>query len=430
MARPPIAGSGAVPGEAERCEVLIVGGGPAGATLAALLAERGRHIVLVEKERHPRFHIGESLLPLNLPLFERLGVARAVAGIGMVKRGVEFVSPRHRASTSFAFADALDKRHPHAYQVPRAQFDEILFRNAASKGAETVEGCRIGAIEFPAAGGVLAEGRAGGGERRRWHASFLVDASGRETLLARQLGWRERDRRHASAAVFGHFAGARRLPGPAEGHITIAWFDAGWFWFIPLADGTTSVGAVCRPDFIKAGAGDPDRLLMATIARCPEIAGRLAAARLLAPARATGNYSYGARHMGGERFLLIGDAFAFLDPVFSTGVFLAMRSAVLAAPAVEAALDGGRGASRARRRFEAEVRRGLAAFSWYIHRATSPALRDLFMAPRNDFRMAEAMLSLLAGDIAPRPGLALRLALFRAVWRLGSWRRPASAPLP
>jgi len=396
--------------------VLVVGGGPAGSTIAALLAARGRRVVLVEKDRHPRFHIGESLLPLNLPLFDRLGVKQEIERIAMLKYGVEFVSPYHKRNVTYDFAHAWDKSFPYSYQVRRADFDHILLKNAAAKGAEVIEECRVGEVEFLREGGAVVTARDGDGGTRRWRADFLVDASGRDTLLAGRLGIKRRNRRHSSAAIFGHFAGAKRLPGKAEGNISIFWFDHGWFWFIPLADGTTSIGAVCPPAYLKSRKTDVADFFMSTIALCPEIADRLKDARLVAPVTATGNYSYSAERMTGRSFIMVGDAFAFIDPVFSTGVYLAMTSAFLGADAVEACLDAPRSAERVLKRYEVEARRGLAAFTWFIYRIPEPAFRNLFMSPRNYFRIEEAVLSLLAGDIFGRSPIGPRLACFKLLY--------------
>lgn len=373
-------------------------------------------MVLVEKDRQPRFHIGESLLPLNLPLFERLGIKDAVERVGMVKRGVEFVSAAHRRAVRYEFAHAWDKRFPYAYHVRRSEFDYILLRNAAAKGAEIVEECRVTAVDFPPEGGALVTARGADGGERRWRAAFLADASGRDTLLAGKLGLKRRNRKHASAAVYGHFTGAVRLPGKAEGDISIFWFEHGWFWFIPLVDGTTSVGAVCRPEFIKARRGDVTSFFMSTIASCPELSARLRQARLISSVAATGNYSYSATRMFGRSFILVGDAFAFIDPVFSTGVYIAMTMAFLGAEAIEACLCDPRKGERALRRFEAETLRGLKSLSWYIYRVNSPAIRDIFMSPRNFLRIEEALLSLLAGDVFRRSPIRTRLLVFKAIY--------------
>jgi flavin-dependent dehydrogenase len=400
-----------------RCDVLVVGGGPAGSTIAALLAERGERVTLVEKDRHPRFHIGESLLPLNVPLFEQLGIKEEIDRIGMLKLGVEFVSPYHDKTIAFDFASAWDKRFFYAYQVRRSDFDHILLKNAIAKGATVIEGCRVTDVEFPPEGGVTASGRDEHGKFHSWRTDFLVDASGRDTLLANRLALKQRNRRHNSAAVFGHFTGARRSEGAAEGNIIIYWFDHGWIWFIPLADGTTSIGAVCRPDFIKSRTTDVTSFFVSVLAMCPGVSERLKDAQLIGAATATGNYSYQATRMAGKNYIMLGDAFAFVDPVFSTGVYLAMTSAFLGADAVRTCLHEPRNAARALRRFDAEVRRGLKGFSWYIYRITTPALRDLLMSSgRNVARVEEALLSLLSGDTFRHSPIRSRLAIFKVFY--------------
>ncbi|HVA15619.1 MAG TPA: NAD(P)/FAD-dependent oxidoreductase [Stellaceae bacterium] len=406
------------------CDVLVIGGGPAGATVASLLAERGRDVVLVEKEHHPRFHIGESLLPMNLVLFEQMGLREEVERIGMIKFGAEFVSPHHDKSITFNFAKAFDKRYPYAYQVRRSQLDEILFKHAGAKGATTIEGCRVEAVDFQPGGGAVVRAQTEDGKTRQWRARFVVDATGRDTFLASRLDMKRRNRRHNSAAMFGHFTGARRLPGKAEGNISIFWFDKGWFWFIPLVDGSTSVGAVCRPEYIKSRKADFDSFFMDTIARCPAIADRLSDAQLAAPVMGTGNYSYRADRTAGESFILLGDAFAFIDPVFSAGVFLAMNSGFLGADAVEACLDRPLRARRALRRFDAQMRRGVDAFSWYIYRATRPAFRNMLMSPHDILGIEAALLSLLAGDVFRRSTVRARLVVFKTIYYISSALTP------
>jgi len=274
------------------CDVLVVGGGPAGSTIAALLAEQGRDVVVIEKARHPRFHIGESLLPANVALFDRLGLRDRVEAIGIQKYGVEFVSPDHEHRQFIEFVDAWDKSMPYAWQVRRSELDEILFRDAAAKGARTFEGERVREVAFDGDGATVHVELDDGG-RRSWRARFVVDASGRDTLLANQLRCKEKNKRHNSSALYGHFTGAERLPGKLEGNITIFWFAHGWFWFIPLADGTTSIGAVCWPYYLKSRSKPLPEFFRDTIALCPELEKRLAGAKLVDDrVYATGNYSY------------------------------------------------------------------------------------------------------------------------------------------
>ncbi len=415
------------------CDVLVVGGGPAGATAAALLAERGHRVILVEKDRHPRFHIGESLLPHNLPLLDKLGIRAAVEETSMPKYGIEFVSPFHGKKVTYNFARALDKSLPYSFQVRRSTFDHILLKNAGAKGAEIIEDCRVTKIDFPENGHPRIEGRDADGAARRWTAAFVVDASGRDTLLAAQFGFKERNPRNNSAAIFGHFTGARRLPGQAEGNISVVWFDNGWFWFIPLSDGTTSIGAVCPPAFFKNRGTDLAGFFMNVIASCPEIASRLKDAQLVGSVTATGNYSYDTKYASGGKFILVGDACSFIDPVFSTGVYLAMSAAFRGADAVEACLRYPARSQQILAGYDAATKRALGAFTWFIYRIREPAMRNLFMSPRNWFRMEEAVLSLLAGDLSGRWSVRARLYMFRGIFyitKLAHLRHRLRAPAP
>jgi len=379
--------------------------------------------VLFEKAHHPRFHIGESLLPMNMPLFDRLGVRTEVERIGIIKPGAEFVSPWHEHTSRFFFAEAMDKSFPYAVQVRRSEFDELLFRHAAKQGARTFEGQRVKHVDMDA--GKTGDGRsivkvAGeDGVETTWRPRFVVDASGRDTLLSNQFDAKQRNPRHASAALFGHFANARRTPGKWEGSITLYWFDHGWFWFIPLLDGTTSVGAVAHPGYFKEhrkGASLSD-FLMQTIALAPKLAERLKDATLLEPATSTGNYAYDSKFCRGDRFVMVGDAFAFVDPMFSSGVYLAMNSAFESATAVDHWLKGEfKVAEKQFRRFEKVMIRGPKMFSWFIYRITSPAIRKIFMQPRNVWRMQEALLSILAGDLFRNTPVGPRLLGFKFIY--------------
>ena len=421
----------------QECDVVVIGGGPAGSSAAILLAERGHRVALLEKDAHPRFHIGESLLPANLPLLERLGVAREVEAIGMYKPGATFVSPWHEHRAGFRFADALDKSMPHAWQVRRSEFDEILFRRAARAGADARERVRVRDVDLGGPGGrpvVRAEDAEG--RELEWRARFVVDATGRDTFLSNRLKLKRRNPDHASAAIFGHFRNARRDAGEIGGNIIITWFEHGWYWFIPLKDGTTSVGAVVWPYYMKARKVPVRQFLMDTLNLSPELADRLKDAELVEEPTATGNYSYESTACQGDNHIMIGDAFAFVDPMFSSGVMLATNSAFEGVEVVEARLAGDRARERrARARFDWVMRRGPREFSWFIYRVTNPNLRDLFMSPSERMGIKASVISVLAGDLFRGTPIRRGLWLFRAIYylvslgdirrSLAAWRRHA-----
>jgi flavin-dependent dehydrogenase len=404
------------------CDVLVIGGGPGGSTAAALLAEKGYRVVLLEKARHPRFHIGESLLPANLPIMERLGVAEQIRAIGMEKWGAEFISHWDGRQQEFKFAKGWDKSLPLAYQVRRSAFDEILIRRAAQLGAQVIEGCRVRDVDFVdrtvcgSAHCVRVNAEHDDGRGESWSAAFLVDASGRDTFLGNRLQAKRRNKKHNSAALYGHFSGARRECGKREGNVTIYWFDHGWFWFIPLADGATSIGAVVWPYYMKTRSTSVREFFMATIAQCPPLAERLSGATLVSEVEATGNYSYACDHSHGENYLMVGDAYSFIDPVFSSGVMLAMNTGVAAAEAIDTCLSRPAQSRAALKQFDSISRHGPKQFSWFIYRLSNPTMRGLFLDPRNVLRMEEALLSLLAGDIFGRTPIWGRLRLFKAMY--------------
>jgi flavin-dependent dehydrogenase len=415
------------PTTALQTDVLIIGGGPGGSTAAILLAGKGHRVTQVEKSRHPRFHIGESLLPASLPMFERLGVAEQVRAIGMLKWGAEFISPWHEGrGETFNFEEGWNKSLPLAYQVRRSEFDEILIRRSAEVGAQVFEGCRVRDVEF------LPEGHPEGmrakvvaqnddGTSITWLARYVVDASGRDTFLGNRLKTKQRNSRHNSAALYGHFKGAERHEDEKRaGNISIYWFEHGWFWFIPLADGATSIGAVVWPYYLKSRKVAVNEFFLKTIELCPPLAERLKNAELISPVEATGNYSYSCARSYGPGYLLVGDAFTFIDPMFSSGVLMAMANGAAAAKALDTCFAQPQQYAAAMKEFDRVLRHGPKEYSWFIYRITNPTMRDLFMAPRNVLRMKEAMLGLLAGDIYGDTPIWKSLRAFKAVYYIFS----------
>jgi len=408
----------------QNCDVLVIGGGPAGSTVSSFLRDKGWNVVVLEKERHPRFHIGESLLPMTLPILEKLGLKDEVEQIGITKYGAEFNFNDDEGSTqTFYFDFVMNKAHPpSAFEVRRAEFDEMLFRNATRKGVDTREGIKVTDVSF-SPGQVYVTGQTEAGETQHWQAKFLVDATGRDTFLSRRNKLKQKSTQHNSAAIFGHFENVTRRSGKDEGNISIYWFEHGWFWLIPLKDGMMSVGAVCYPEYLKTRTGPVKDFLWQTIRLSPGVSARMENASLVGEARATGNFSYRSSHMYGtqhENYLLIGDAYAFIDPVFSSGVHLAMTGAMKAADTIDACLRQPEQTPLLLRQHEQRILRALKTFSWLIHRFNSPAIYRLFKSPNNRWRIQEAIISLLSGDVFDNTPIQRPLFLFKMIYYLTS----------
>jgi flavin-dependent dehydrogenase len=412
------------------CDVLIIGGGPAGTTAAAILAERGRDVVLLEKDRHPRFHIGESLLPGNLPLFERLGIADEVRQIGVYKPGAEFVSDQFAKTNLLMFASARHLAATHSYQVRRAEFDKLLLDNCRRRGARVIENTRVTEVEFEKNGRATVRAVSPESGDTVWRPKFLIDASGRDTFIANRLRMKTADKRNNTAAVFGHFDGVPRRPGEAAGVITVHLVDNGWFWMIPLRDGLMSVGLVGSPALFKNRQESTEELFWTSVKASPSVAERMRGARATGPLVATGNYSYKAARISGNQFLLVGDAFTFLDPVFSSGVMIAMSSGLFGAEAVDAYLSDRRHGRRAFRALDRRVRRAVASLAWLICRINDPVLRHMLMHPKNAFRMRDGLIGLLGGNFFDTGVPRLPVMIFKLVYYLQTYvpgfRRPVA----
>jgi flavin-dependent dehydrogenase len=405
----------------ELCDVAVIGGGPAGSTAAALLAQRGYRVIALEKAHHPRFHIGESLLPMNLPVFERLGVLDKVRALGVLKPGADFESDNELGYNTFAFARAIGNSPPHAYQVWRQDFDKMLYEHARECGADAREGHEVVNVEQRGPRETRLDVRTDEGRNYRLQASYVVDASGRDALLSTKRKLRRKNSQHQSAAIFGHYRGAERRAGEDAGNISVYRFEHGWMWMIPLPDGVMSVGAVCRPEYLKRRKGRTVEFLRDTLMLSPALWRRLAKAELIGnEVRVTGNYSYDSTQMGGSGWVMIGDAFAFLDPVFSSGVYLAMSGAEQAVHVVDAALRRPAAEMALLRKLEKRQRAGMERFSFFIYRFNGPVLQQMFRHPRNSWQLEQGVISMLAGDLFDTPKVLWRLTLFKVVYAISA----------
>ncbi|HLI18997.1 MAG TPA: FAD-dependent monooxygenase [Rhodanobacteraceae bacterium] len=401
------------------CDVLVVGGGPGGSTIATLLARRGWRVTMAEKTSHPRFHIGESLLPANIPIFEELGALEKLRALGRLKLGADF--PRDDGSYyTFRFDRALGDTPPWSFQVLREAMDQMLFEHAREHGVDARERVEVQRVEFDFEG-VTAHLDAGG-VKSRLRARYLVDASGRDTFLGKQLKLVQRSDKHQSAAMFAHYRGVANNPDDPGGNIiSVNRFEHGWAWFIPLPGGITSVGCVCKPDYLKTrrGAGN-DEFMARTLAIVPGAEHRMTTAERISPVRFTGNYSYACTRMAGPRWILIGDAWAFLDPVFSSGVFLSMYAARQACDVVHGALREPAREARLQRSYAKHLRQGYARFAWFIYRFNSPVMKGLFADPVNVLQVEQGVISMLAGDVFDNKRVLSKLRVFKTIYALAS----------
>ena len=413
-------------------DVVVIGGGPAGTTTATLLADSGWSVCLLEKARHPRFHIGESLLPMNLPIFERLGILEQVRNIGIKKLAAEFNSTvTSLAQDTFYFSRAIDSNHPCAFQVRRSEFDELLFVNCESHGVTAIQDVEVIDIDLKSTDRRIIKALSKDKQQLEYSCKFVIDASGRETFLANKLKSKKKNSRHQMVAFFGHYRNVQRRNGEDEGNISIYWFGQGWIWMIPLRDDAMSIGAVCWPEFLKTRKTSREDFLSNTLNVLPEVAKRISEAELIGKVQATSNYSYASSTMIGNGYLLVGDAYAFVDPVFSSGVFLAMQSANDGADLVDKLLRNPANCKQLIRAYQRKVKRGIAAISWFIYRFNTPALQHLLMSSDDSkqnkwqMKMKSSVISILSGDVYGNPDVTLPLFMFKVLYYLVSFKKIA-----
>lgn len=388
----------------DRADAVVCGGGPAGSTFAALLSKKGHRVVLFERERFPRFHIGESLLPWNVPLLQRVGVLDRLRHCGMqVKLGARFYHQGTDRVRLVRFVDGMDAKHPSAFQVKRADFDKILLDNARAAGAEVFEDARVEEVIFGENGKRACGVRvrvAGESASREVTSKVVIDATGRDALLSKKVGGRDRDPLLDRCAAFAHFDTFHRAEGPAGGDIIVITTPDGWWWLIPFSDGSVSVGIVMPSHRFKKRSGSIEDLFHSAVAGTPEVRDQLAGSQRVTEVRAIADYSYKTSSFSGDGFCLIGDAACFLDPVFSTGVLMAMTSAELAAETVDHSLRSKKRVdARDFRRFERIYRRGIARFARFVHGFYEPAMLETFYTKAPIAWIERAVTTVLGGGV-------------------------------
>ncbi|MEO5767854.1 MAG: NAD(P)/FAD-dependent oxidoreductase [Polyangia bacterium] len=405
-------------------DVIVIGGGPAGSTAANLFAQAGHDVLLLEKETFPRFHIGESLLPIDLPIFARLGVELAPQNF-LRKDGAEFIDERTGQSATFLFSEGLPGTPAHAFQVERSAFDHVLLLTARARGAEVREGVRVADITVgPDAVAVSAKTDAGTDEVHR--ARFLIDATGQDALLARTNRTAQPYQGFGRVAVFRHYHGLEAEIADElarTGNIKVLMVPEGWMWLIPLSGARLSVGIVSR------GAVGSGEVLEEAIARSPLIQRLTSGATPTAP-RIIRNFSFRNTRAHGPRWACAGDAACFLDPVFSSGVSLAMLGAESVVDTVSPALREGReGAAELLDAHAAHMQTGYRSFSGLIRRFYDNAIvRSLFFAETQNEVYRTGITSVLGGDLWRADNTFQTLLLrYEIAAEAGGGHRPATA---
>jgi flavin-dependent dehydrogenase len=398
-------------------DVIVVGGGPSGSAVATRLSQSGRRVLLLEKERFPRFHIGESMLPCSMPLIEALGaMPKLLAADFLPKHAAEFVTADGSLRRRYAFADGLVKGPGSAFEVDRSEFDKLLLDNAAERGVEVRQGVQVIRFDLDRARGVDVVARAEDGTESTLHAEMLIDATGQSSLLAGRLGLREMDQELKNFAVFSHYEGAARYTGDEEGDISVVLIPEGWWWVIPLKGDRTSVGLVL-PSRTLRGQKPDEFYFEKQIAQTPFLRERLAGAKRVAPVRSVSDYSYVSRQVAGDRFVLVGDAAAFIDPVFSTGVYLGLVGAFRAAEVVDVALRARKFDRAQFVGYEREVLKNVATYKRFVKGFYTPEFVDVLMSPSDWLELRAAVTSLLAGYGVDRFQVNWRVLVFRAIAR-------------
>jgi flavin-dependent dehydrogenase len=389
-------------------DVAIIGGGPAGSTAATLLAQAGRRVIVFEREKFPRFHIGESLLPFSMKTFTRLGLHEKFLRAGFIKKfGGEFFSACSSEGTKFYFKDGYRSQTDHSYQVTRADFDKVLLDHAAESGAEVHELTGVKSVEFANehVDLTIANGKS-------IRARYVIDASGRNSVLGTKFNIKKTYEHLKKLSIFAHYDGVWRPEGiDATLTVLIRGIDR-WFWIIPLTAERTSIGVVLDSETFRSSKQTPEDFLEQALLEQPVIMQRMRDARRVSQVHVAADFSYRSTQLYGDRWLLAGDAAGFLDPIFSSGVFLAVFSGELAADALHEVLDQPRKARRLFPRYEKRVNRAMDVYLRFVNAWYTKEFIEIFSAPRPVLNLPPAVNAVLGGNIGNEFAIKWRMWVF------------------
>jgi flavin-dependent dehydrogenase len=394
-------------------DVSIIGGGPAGSTAATFLALKGFKVIVLEKAKFPRFHIGESLLPYSMGTFERLGVREKLDAKFLPKYGAEVCTTCGQGVVKFNFKDAYKAKYERAYQVTRSEFDELLLDHSAESGATVMEETAVEQIVFRENEIRLTINNSA--SRREITSRYVIDCSGRNSVIGNFFKLRKPYPNLKKFSVFAHYENVARDPGAEGTYSRLVRGSDRWFWMIPLSETKMSVGVVMNIDDFKRLNKRPEEALDDLLREQPEIWSRMTHSTRVSEVLAESDYSYRNRRLTGDRWLLAGDAAGFIDPMFSTGVFVAMETAEQAADAIAEALRDERRRAAAFKKYEQETNRVMDLYLRFVGNWYKPRFIEVMTHPVNRFQLAPVINSMLSGNVKSSFTLWSRMQVFYLV---------------
>jgi geranylgeranyl reductase family protein len=382
---------------AQPYDVAIIGGGPAGSTAAILLAKAGRRVIVFEREKFPRFHIGESLLPASMRTFDRLGVQEKLRANFMEKFGGEMSSSCSEEGVRFYFEDGYGSQVDRSYQVTRADFDKVLLDHAAENGAEVCEETSAQSVVF--ADDVALNVQHKDGTARDIRARYLIDASGRNSFVGAMFKLRKNYEQLHKFSLFAHYTGVERPEG-RDGTLTRMVRGADrWFWIIPLTPERTSIGVVTDTSNFREAKQDPQKFFEEALAEQPNIAETMRDAQRVSQVYSATDFSYRNTKLAGDRWMLAGDAAGFIDPVFSSGVFLAIMSGEMCADLLDQALTNPKRTPRLFARYERRFNYAMDVYVHFVNAWYKKEFIEVFLHPQDVLQIPPAVNAMLGGNV-------------------------------